>query len=158
MATANYVMIDGVPHSPLHPKALALQREQSPQLKAHHAPDSAEHNVKRGTAKRIRQSNEINHRSKISNPKPECNQAPILGSAISGEEQGVDRIIVRFVGKRVRPLDPDNFAGSCKDLLDGLRHAGLIPGDEPWRIKLETEQVKVRTSSEEKTVIEIEYP
>ena len=68
------------------------------------------------------------------------------------------RIRVRFVGRRVRPLDPDNFAGSVKDALDGLRHVGLIDGDEPWRIVLETEQEKVRHREEEETVIIITYP
>lgn len=68
------------------------------------------------------------------------------------------RVRVRFTGYRVRPLDPDNFAASCKDGLDFLRHSHLIEGDEPWRIILETEQVKVRSFKEEKTVIEVEMP
>jgi len=75
-----------------------------------------------------------------------------------GKEKGVQRVIVRFIGFRVRPLDPDNFAGGCKDLLDGLRHSGLIPGDEPWKIDFQTRQEKVKTYAEEKTVIEIQYP
>jgi len=96
-----------------------------------------------------------NHRQ-LPNPEPKRHQTAALGGANEGEEESLSRIIVRFTGCRVRPLDPDNFAGSVKDLLDGLRHAGLIPGDEPWRIKLETEQVKVRQFAEEKTIIEIE--
>ena len=68
------------------------------------------------------------------------------------------RVVVRFTGYRVKPLDPDNFAGSVKDLLDGLRHASLIKGDEWWRIKLETDQVKVAHFTDECTHIEIEYP
>jgi hypothetical protein len=71
--------------------------------------------------------------------------------------RSLSRVTVRFVGFRVRPLDPDNFAGGCKDLLDGLRHAALIPGDEPWLIKFETRQEKVAHRGEEKTVIEIGY-
>jgi hypothetical protein len=70
----------------------------------------------------------------------------------------VARTRVRFTGYRVRPLDPDNFAGSVKDLLDGLRHAHLIEGDEPWRIDFETAQKKVKSFKEEKTMIEIETP
>lgn len=92
----------------------------------------------------------------LPNPEPERHEAPALGSAVQGEESSVPRITVRFIGYRVRPLDPDNFAGSCKDLLDGLRHAGLIPGDEPWRIRYQTEQVRVRSFAEEVTVVEIE--
>ena len=100
--------------------------------------------------------NENQNNRKISNAKPEQNQAAALGGAIQREAKGVQRTIVRFVGHRVRPLDPDNFAGSVKDLLDGLRHANLISGDDPWRIKLETEQVQVNHYDEERTEIEIE--
>lgn len=85
--------------------------------------------------------------------QPERDQAAALGSAVQGEAEGAERITVRFVGYRVRPLDPDNFAGSVKDCLDGLRHAQIIHGDEPWRIRLETEQVRVRSYAQEKTEI-----
>jgi hypothetical protein len=102
----------------------------------------------------------INHlvkaRSKLPHAQPERDQATALVFPVQGEAEGIRRIVVRFTGYRVRPLDPDNFAGSVKDLLDGLRHAGIIPGDEHWRIKLETEQVKVSHYKEEKTVIEVE--
>ncbi len=90
--------------------------------------------------------------------EPERHQAPALGRADEGKANSIPRIIVRFTGFRVRPLDPDNFAGSVKDLLDGLRHSGLIPGDEPWNIRLETEQIKVRHFKDEKTEIEIIRP
>ena len=99
--------------------------------------------------------NENKNRRRISNTVAERDKAPTLGGAVCRKEEGVPRIVVRFTGRRVRPLDPDNFAGSVKDLLDGCRHAGLIPGDEPWRIRLETEQEKVAHFSEEETIIEI---
>ena len=108
-----------------------------------------------GVVAKVKKNENQNNR-KISNAKPEQNQAAALGGAIQREAKGVQRTIVRFVGHRVRPLDPDNFAGSVKDLLDGLRHANLISGDDPWRIKLETEQVKVNHYDEERTEIEIE--
>jgi len=94
----------------------------------------------------------------VSHAQPEHNKAPTLGRAGPREKESVARITVRFIGYRVRPLDPDNFAGSVKDLLDGLRHCKLLPGDEPWRIKLETEQEKVARYSEERTEIVITYP
>lgn len=87
--------------------------------------------------------------------KPERDETPALGGTVQGKAEGVHRATVRFTGYRVRPLDPDNFAGSIKDLLDGLRHANLISGDEAWRIKLETQQVRVSHRHEEATVIEI---
>lgn len=92
----------------------------------------------------------------LQSPKPKRHQAPALGAAGEGEEGSVPRIVVRFVGYRVRPLDPDNFAGGCKDLLDGLRHAGLISGDEPWKIDFQTYQIKVAHYFQESTIIEVE--
>jgi hypothetical protein len=63
---------------------------------------------------------------------------------------------VRFTGFRVKPLDPDNFAASCKDLLDGLRHARLLPSDDPWTITFETIQEKVSHYKQECTIIELD--
>jgi len=104
------------------------------------------------------QPNANHTHGKIQNTKPKRHKTPALGGTGEGEKEVLHRTIVRFVGYRVRPLDPDNFAGSVKDLLDGCRHAGLIHGDEPWRIILETEQIKVRKFSEEKTEITITTP
>lgn len=97
-------------------------------------------------------------RDTLPHSKPECDQAPTLGRSTQRKTHSVQRFIVRFTGYRVRPLDPDNFAGSVKDLLDGLRHAGLIPEDNPWTIKLETEQVKVSSFVNERTEVEIISP
>ena len=97
-------------------------------------------------------------RPEIPNAKPQRDKAPALESMAKGTQESATRITVRFTGFRVRPLDPDNFAASVKDLLDGLRHAHLIPGDEPWRIKLETEQEKVSHYNEERTEITITWP
>lgn len=94
----------------------------------------------------------------VPDPEPQRDEAPALDCAAQGKAEGPARTVVRFTGHRVRPLDPDNFAGSVKDLLDGLRHAGLISGDEPWRIILQTEQVRVASFSDEKTVLEIITP
>ena len=96
--------------------------------------------------------------AEVSHAEPERDEAPALGRAAQGKEESLPRVTVRFIGYRVRPLDPDNFAGSCKDLLDGLRHASLLAGDEPWRINYETSQVRVAHYAQEKTEIEITYP
>ena len=93
----------------------------------------------------------------LQSPKPKRHKTPALGDATEGKETCVGRVTVRFIGYRCRPLDPDNFAGGCKDLLDGLRHAGLIPNDRPQDIIFETEQVKVGTRGEERTQIVLEY-
>ncbi len=97
----------------------------------------------------------LNSGGDVPNAKPQRHKAPALGKAVPGKTEGPARVTVRFVGYRVRPLDPDNFAGSVKDLLDGLRRAGLIHEDTPEAISLQTEQVRVKTFTEEKTVIEI---
>ncbi len=99
---------------------------------------------------------EINDQREVSNTVPQQDQTPALDSADAGETKSSSRVAVRFTGYRVRPLDPDNFAGSCKDLLDGLVHAGILHGDEWWRIEFTTRQKKVRSYAEEKTLIEIE--
>lgn len=64
--------------------------------------------------------------------------------------------VVRITSFRRRLLDADNLFGGTKYFTDGLRHAGLIPGDEPDVIRLEVRQVKVKTKAEERTEIEIE--
>jgi hypothetical protein len=56
------------------------------------------------------------------------------------------------------PSTPTTFAGGCKGLLDGLRHAHLIKGDESWRIIFQTERERVQTFGEERTEITIDYP
>lgn len=99
---------------------------------------------------------ETNAGPELPHAEPERDQAPALVTAVPGKEKSLPRVQVRFIGYRVRPLDPDNFAGSCKDSLDFLRHSRLIRGDEPWNITLETWQVKVASFAEEKTVIEID--
>lgn len=107
-------------------------------------------------SKSFLEANETLSLREIPDSKPQRNKAPALDGADAGKTKSVRRIRVRFTGYRVRCLDPDNFAGSCKDLLDGLRHAGLIPGDEPWRIMFETAQEKVGSFKEERTQIEID--
>lgn len=89
--------------------------------------------------------------------KLECDPTPALANLAGGKEESLRRVTVRFTGYRVQLLDPDNFAGSVKDLLDGLRRLRLIRGDEWHRVKLETEQVKVGTYAEQKTEIELTY-
>jgi hypothetical protein len=110
------------------------------------------------------QGNRVHDASQPSPDRPlsdallEQDQAPALGGPAQGETAGLRRVAVRFTGFRVKPLDPDNFAGSVKDLIDGLRHAGLLLGDEPWRITLETEQVRVKHFAQERTEIVLVYP
>ncbi len=94
----------------------------------------------------------------VRDPKPQQNQAPALGSPVPGKKEGVGRTRLRFVGCRIRLLDPDNFAGSTKDLIDGLVKSGLVRDDSVEHIILETEQVKVAHKKEQRTEIVITYP
>jgi len=98
-----------------------------------------------------------NHRI-LPNPKPERNQAPALGKAKEGATPLLGRVSVSITGHRVRPCDPDRFSGGLCDLIDGLRHAKLLRDDNAWEMRLQTEQVKVSSYKEEKTVIRITYP
>lgn len=98
----------------------------------------------------------------LQNPVVECNKTATLGSSTKGKEKSMgglpQRVRIKFTGYRVRPTDPDNFAGSIKDCLDFLHRSKLIEGDEPWKIILETDQIKVKHYEDEKTEIEIKYP
>ena len=98
------------------------------------------------------------HCGQLQNAEFKFDAPPALGSVAEGKAKSAARIAVSFVGYRVHLLDPDNFAGSCKDLLDGLRHAGLIPDDTAGAITFQTEQERVRKYKEEKTGIKIVYP
>jgi len=85
----------------------------------------------------------------------ECAQANVLAGAVSGEAESLKRPTVRIIFWRKRPLDRDNYSGSGKDLLDGLRHAGLIQGDSEKEIDLQVEQILCAGWEREQTVIEI---
>lgn len=95
---------------------------------------------------------------RLSDSEPERDEASALGETIQGEEKGEDRIIVRFGLCRCKLLDTDNLYASVKDLLDGIKDAGLIPDDKEEDINLQVNQTKVSRRKDEKTVIEIEYP
>lgn len=98
------------------------------------------------------------HKRGLRDPKSKCVAKNSLGGTTKGKEKSLERVIVCFKGYRTRPLDADNFAGSVKHLLDGLRAAGIIDDDDPTTIELRTEQVKVKHRHEQKTVITLYYP
>lgn len=60
---------------------------------------------------------------------------------------------IRFVSVRKRLLDPDNI--SEKWVLDCLRFANIIRGDEPDKITLETTQRKAAKTEAEHTEVTI---
>ena len=81
---------------------------------------------------------------------------PALVETPPDEERRAGRRTVRITRHACRMLDADNFAGGAKYLIDAMRHEGLIPNDDPASIRLEFEQVRVRTRKEEGTMIEVE--
>ena len=93
--------------------------------------------------------------TKLPAAEPEQDKTTALDSTISREAKSVQRPTVRIIFRRQRTLDKDNYSGSGKDILDGLRHAGLIPGDSEAEIDLQVEQEKVGHLSDQRTVIEI---
>lgn len=100
--------------------------------------------------------NEVKADIEVSDSRAKPDVAPTLGSPKKGKAKGDGRTIVRFEGRRVRPVDPDSFAASIKGILDGLRFAHILSDDTIWHIKLETSQTKVSHFSEEETIIEID--
>jgi len=77
------------------------------------------------------------------------------GALGAGEAQGghTGKFLVRVTSFRVRLLDEDNLCE--KYHVDCCRYAGIIPGDDPGKAKIETGQVKVRSKSEERVLIEV---
>lgn len=73
--------------------------------------------------------------------------------APQAKEANPERVLIRFVSVRKRLLDPDNL--SEKWLLDCLRYCGIIRGDEPEKITLETTQRKCQRGEAEHTEISI---
>lgn len=117
--------------------------------------------VKRSHTRKKSYENSI--RAGIQKPLAKPNSANALvektwGNSASNE--GVDtRTRVSIEGQRVQCIDPDNYTGGLKALIDCLQHSGLIPQDSWEAIHLETKQTRVKTagSSQEKTIVTIEY-
>ena len=101
---------------------------------------------------RLEKRHEANHTRKNTKLERAPFNEPL--AAGQGEKGGAGKFSVRFISVRKRLLDPDNL--SCKWLLDALRYASIIPGDEPEKIALEVTQRKCAKGENEHTVIEIE--
>lgn len=95
---------------------------------------------------------------KVPNPQPERNKKATLVAAVPGKDKSMARIAISYQGYRCKLLDPENFAGSTKDLTDGLRAAGLIDDDSYWHVTITHEQTQVPHKAEQKTEIKITYP
>lgn len=74
-------------------------------------------------------------------------------AARKGKARNSGIVHVRFESVRKRLCDPDNL--SPKWLLDSLRYAGIICGDEPDKITLEVTQRKCAKGEAEHTLITI---
>lgn len=72
-----------------------------------------------------------------------------------GPWKPLQRASVRITRESYRLLDPDNFVGGLKVLIDGLRDQGLIVDDSPDHISLIGEQVKITRTQYPCTKIEI---
>jgi hypothetical protein len=86
----------------------------------------------------------------------ECN--PLNGTLAKGqgEKSNTGRVHLCIVSIRKRLLDPDNL--SPKWIIDCLRYASIIRGDEPDKITLQVEQRKCAKSEEESTQVWITFP
>jgi hypothetical protein len=74
-------------------------------------------------------------------------------AAAAGKNNHPNRICIRITGFRRRLLDPDNFCP--KYFIDCLRYAEIIQDDSPEFITLETSQVKVKNTADERTEITV---
>ena len=83
----------------------------------------------------------------------ECRPSHGSLDQIKVEETNSGRVHIRIVSVRKRLLDPDNLCE--KYHLDCLRYCGVIQGDEPDKITLETTQRKAAKGEDEHTQIEI---
>lgn len=93
-------------------------------------------------------------------PLSEPHKRPALEPVSPVETGGGGRVVVRFTRFCCQPLDPDNFVGSTKALLDCLRQAWpeIIADDGPEFIELQHAQIRVRTRKEEGTRVEVFRP
>ncbi len=73
-----------------------------------------------------------------------------------GEKSNAGRVHLCIVSIRKRLLDPDNL--SPKWIIDCLRYASIIRGDEPDKITLQVEQRKCAKGEEESTQVWITFP
>ena len=99
-----------------------------------------------------------NHSPHNPHPLPIVERHPSTGTLATHEEQegGAGRVHLRIVSIRKRLLDPDNL--SVKWLIDCLRYARIIQGDEPDKITLQVEQRKCAKGESEATQIYITLP
>jgi hypothetical protein len=91
--------------------------------------------------------------------KPEHSPRPALVDPVARKAQGAGRALVRYRVYRVQLLDEhDNLAGGLKTLTDCLCQAGIIAGDDPASVWIQTSQIKVEHFSEQRTEIDISWP
>ncbi len=100
---------------------------------------------------------EIDHPCEIQDSE-QREQAAALGSKSEGKAPSASRPLIGFTLYRVRLLDWEAKYSSVKDLLDGCVAAGLLDGDREDQIDPRSfvRQEKVKSYSEERTLIEIE--
>lgn len=96
--------------------------------------------------------NENHHHNSGASPEPQCSdRARKLALARQAQKDSAERIHLRIISVRKRLLDPDNLVP--KWTIDALRYCGIIRGDEPDKITLETSQRKAAKGEEEHTEV-----
>lgn len=89
----------------------------------------------------------------LQTPKLELCAKPKPLAKAQVQKDSSKRILIRIVSVRKRLLDEDNLCE--KFLVDCLRYAGIIPGDSPEQVKIETVQRRCAKGEMEETFIEI---
>ena len=104
--------------------------------------------------RKINEYDQTNYPRQAPKLEQDSRNGPLAAKPIEAPMPG--RVHIRFESVRKRLLDPDNI--SQKWALDCLRYIGVIRGDEPDKITLETTQRKAAKGEEEHTEIIIQYP
>jgi len=91
----------------------------------------------------------------LSRPVTQSSAQASLGDRASRKASRAARTRLSYCASLVRPLDPDNLAGSTKYCTDALVRSGLLHGDSPEQIEIVWSQKKVAHFDEEKLTITI---
>lgn len=91
----------------------------------------------------------------LQDAKPERIRFQSLAEVSGSQGSGGPSFVVRIERRSRRLLDPDNFTGGCKPLIDQLRAADIIPEDDPETIQVHFIQTKVSSAKEEGTQVTV---
>lgn len=100
----------------------------------------------------------LNTRPRLPAAEPQPAAQTPLDDSLPREAARHSRVALGYHARVVRPLDPDNLAGSTKYVTDALVRCGLLDGDSPEQIAITWTQEKVVRYDDEALIITISGP